>query len=57
MKKKLRLKSWVKEAILIILAIGVLFMAIKYIGEKTEEAIKDCVNDGHSRYYCEKGLI
>lgn len=56
MKKKLRLKSWVKDAILIILAIGILVMCIKFIGENTQEAIKDCVNAGHSQYYCEKGL-
>lgn len=56
MKKKLRLKSWVKELILIILVAGVLFMAIKFISENTKEAIRDCVNTGHSQYYCEKGL-
>ena len=54
--KKLKLKNWVKEAILIILAIGVLIMCFKFISENTKEAIQDCVDAGHSQYYCEKGL-
>ena len=56
MKKKIRLKSWVKEAILLFLAIGILVMCIKFISEGTRDAIRDCVNSGHSEYYCERGL-
>ena len=56
MKKKLRLKGWVKELILMILILGTLFMCLKYIGESTDKAIKECVASGHSQYWCEKGL-
>ena len=52
MKKKLKLKNWVKVT-LIVIAIGVLgiLSTMQY-----NNAIKDCVSAGHSKSYCERGL-
>ena len=54
MKKKLRLKRWVKETLLIIATIGVLVMCFKVLD--STDAVNECVAAGHSQYYCEKGL-
>ena len=52
MKRKLKLKKWVKTT-LIIIAIGVL---VVMSNKQYDNAIKECVNSGHSQYFCENGL-
>lgn len=52
--KKLKLKNWVKETLVVIAAIGVLVVCFKALD--TRDDIKECVELGHSQYYCEKGL-
>ena len=54
MKKKLRLKNWVKKTLIVIATIGVLVVCFKALD--TREDIKECVELKHSQYYCEKGL-
>ena len=52
MKKKLKLKNWVKIT-LIAIAVGVLgiLSIMQY-----NNAVNDCVSAGHSKSYCERGL-
>lgn len=52
MKKKLKLKKWVKVT-LIVIAIGLLgiISMIQY-----NNAVEDCVKAGHSKYFCERAL-
>ena len=52
MKKKLKLRKWVKVT-LIVIAIGVL---VVFSIEFQNNAINDCVSAGHSKSYCERGL-
>lgn len=59
MKKKYVLKKWVKDAILIgsILLIIVAALTLDGITPEQEEAISNCMEQGYSREYCEKGLL
>ena len=59
MKKKYVLKKWVKPTLLTIivtLAI-VIVLALDGITTEQEEAINNCMEQGYSREYCEKGLL
>lgn len=59
MKKKYVLKKWVKDAILIGSILLVIVSALTFDGITTEqeEAINNCMEQGYSREYCEKGLL
>ena len=59
MKKKYVLKKWVKDAILIvsIILVMVLVLVLDGITTEQEEAINNCMEQGYSREYCEKGLL
>ena len=59
MKKKYVLKKWVKDAILIgsILLIIVAALSLDRLTTEQEEAINNCMEQGYSREYCEKGLL
>ncbi len=59
MKKKYVLKKWVKDAILIgsILLIIVAALSLDGITIEQEEAINNCMEQGYTREYCEKGLL
>ena len=59
MKKKYVLKKWVKDAILIgaILLVIVSVLIFDGITTEQEEAINNCMEQGYSREYCEKGLL
>lgn len=59
MKKKYVLKKWVKDAILIGSILLVIVSALIFDGITTEqeEAINNCMEQGYSREYCEKGLL
>lgn len=59
MKKKYVLKKWVKDVILIgsILLIIVAVISLDGITTEQEEAINNCMEQGYSREYCEKGLL
>lgn len=48
MKKKLRLKSWVKWLILILVILGMLVL----IAKTNDDFTKSCVNSGYSEAYC-----
>ena len=52
MKKKYRLKSWVKWLILILLFIGLLSMLAK----TNNDFVKSCINSGYSETYCKSQL-
>ena len=54
MKKKSKLRNWVKKTLMTITIIGVLVVCFKALD--TREDVKECVELGHSQYYCEKGL-
>ena len=59
MKKKYVLKKWVKPALLttiVILAI-VVILALDGLTPEQEESINNCMDQGYSREYCEKGLL
>lgn len=59
MKKKYVLKKWVKDAILMgsILLVIVAVLILDGITTEQEEAINNCMEQGYSREYCEKGLL
>ena len=59
MKKKYVLKKWVKDVILIgsILLVIVAALTLDGITTEQEEAINNCMEQGYSREYCEKGLL
>lgn len=59
MKKKYKLKKWVKEALLVlaILLAMLLILFVDGITPEQEEAINNCMDQGYSREYCEKGLL
>ena len=52
MKKKLRLKNWVKIVIALLTIIGLFALLNIY----TENAINQCVNYGNSYDFCVAGL-
>lgn len=56
MKKKYVLKSWVKEALNIIVFIALMLLCLVLINRTGTEAIEDCMNAGHSQTYCESNL-
>ena len=53
MKKKLKLKSWVKETLIAIAAIGVLVVLNAISNNQYEQGVINCVNAGYSQEYCE----
>lgn len=59
MKKKYVLKKWVKEALLVLAIIlaMLLILFVDGITPEQEEAINNCMVQGNSREYCEKGLL
>ena len=59
MKKKYVWKKWVKDAILVgsILLVIVVALSLDGITTEQEEAINNCMEQGYSREYCEKGLL
>ena len=60
MKKKYVLKKWVKDAIIIGLIIFlsiVIILALDGLTPEQEEAINNCMEQGYTREYCEKGLL
>ena len=52
MKKKLRLKSWVKWLILILVFIG--FAVV--LAKTNDDFIESCINSGYSETYCKSQL-
>lgn len=59
MKKKYVLKKWVKEALVVIVIIlsMLLVLVLDGITPGQEEAINNCMEQGYSKEYCEKGLL
>ena len=59
MKKKYVLKKWVKQALVIGLILSIIsaILTLDGITTEQEEAINNCMNQGYSREYCEKGLL
>ena len=60
MKKKYVLKEWVKDVILIGLIIFlaiVIILALDGLTPEQEDAINNCIEQGCTREYCEKGLL
>lgn len=59
MKKKYVLKKWVKEAllVLVILLAMLLILIVDGTTPEQEEAINNCMEQGYSKEYCEKGLL
>lgn len=52
MKKKLKLRLWVKLTLCITAIILLLMLDSKVV----EDGIKQCVNGGHNEEYCEREL-
>ena len=59
MKKKYVLKKWVKKALVIGLILSIIsaILTLDGITPEQEEAINNCMEQGYSREYCEKGLL
>ena len=59
MKKKYVLKKWVKQALIIGLILSIISAILTLDGKtpEQEEAINNCMEQGYSREYCEKGLL
>ena len=52
MKKKLRLRSWVKKTLIITTLVAtVVFQNVSY-----ENAVRTCIQNGNNISYCENGL-
>ena len=54
--KKYVLKSWVKKVLVGLLIILLVVVFYKF-GENTEDAINNCIDNGNTRAFCEKGII
>lgn len=52
MKKKLKLRKWVKVTLIVIATIGVLAM----FNKGTDRAIQSCIEAGNSVTFCERVL-
>ena len=50
--KKLKLRTWVKVVILIIILLGVVKLADNY----TKKEVRNCIENGYSQSYCEYEL-
>lgn len=56
MKAKLKLRKEVKELLLGIVVILVIGFLWKIGTDYTNQQVENCVNAGHSEYYCESHL-
>ena len=54
--KKYVLKSWVKK-VLVGLLIILLVAIFHEFNKSTEDAINNCIDNGNTRAFCEKGII
>lgn len=50
--KRLKLKKWVKVVFLGVVIVGIIIMANNY----TNDAINECIENGHSANFCIKHL-
>ena len=56
MKKKLKLKSWVKKTLLAIGVIGAFAMLTTISNNHYRNAVESCVAGGNTRTFCENTL-
>ena len=56
MKTKLKLKTEVKETLIVIGIIGVLVVLFAALNNMQNKAVESCVSAGNSITYCENGL-
>lgn len=53
--KRRRLKKWVK-VVLVLLAIGSFVLLMNLFRKYEDNELQNCINSGHNKEYCEKGL-
>lgn len=56
MKRKLKLKRWVKSTLIAIAAIGVLVLSAITLDKHYNNAVEECVAGGNTRVFCENTL-
>ncbi len=54
MKKKLKLKSWVKQAMLAITILLILLIVVISLNELDKGFVENCMSNGYSEFYCER---
>ena len=54
MKKKLKLKSWVKQAMLAITILPILLIVVISLNELDKGFVENCMSNGYSKFYCER---
>lgn len=46
-----------KKALTMAFLVIIMFLLLATLGKMQTKAINECVAEGHSQYYCEKGLM
>ena len=54
MKKRLKLKPWVKQLMLAITILPILLMTIISLNELDKGFVENCMSNGYSQTYCER---
>lgn len=54
MKRRLKLKPWVKQSMLAITILPILLMTVISLNELDKGFVESCMSNGYSQTYCER---